>query len=572
MAFLIPENLASRSDVPERLQMVARAFRDLLDESVTAWLEGDDGDPYLLVLDPARGILVVDAPKVGRRSGFRRRSLDRIGVSRVVLDRVAELEGRVASERRIEDLPVEAAIALPNTARTDLEGLAVDVPSASVFTREDFTREGLPAAFSRILGDEQRLEELGERVARGIIRPEVIISGAFDESGGQLVFKPPEVAPDEVIRVLDRQQENLARHLGDGYRVIRGVAGSGKTLVLMFRARFLAENFPQWRILVTCYNVALSYALRNTVEDLPNVEVRNIDSFLPEILGRSFRPKENADWEEGRRRAVEMLQRSGPRIPRYDVVLVDEAQDFDHDQLNLAYGLLKEGRDHFVTAIDNAQNIYRRRARWNPPGQTARGRTKLLRVNYRNTKEILEFAMRFLTGGSTADFDEAMADDPDVIVPPEATSRRGERPRVYVADSQRAEAEHVARLVEEQHRAGVGFDSMAIIYGSAAVQTSLYRAFKERDLPYFWVTRNRQTKVQILSVDGVVRSSTPQSLKGLEFSRVFVCGANALKTHDEDPESARRLLYVAMTRAMDHLVVTASGDGPIIRDLVAAGS
>ena len=571
MAFLIPENLASRSDVPQRLQAVARAFRDLLDDSVTVWLEEGD-DPHLLVLDPARGILVVDAPKVGRRSGLRRRSVNRVEVSAQVRARATELEERVEAERRLEDLPVEAVVALPDVARADLDKMDLDVPHRSVFTREDFTREGLAPAFSRVLGEHQPLEELGERVVRGLIRPELIISGNFEESDGQLVFRPPEAAPEDVIRVLDRQQENLARHLGDGYRVIRGVAGSGKTLVLMFRAKFLAEHFPQWRILVTCYNVVLAQALRKFVSDLPNVQVRNIDTFVPEILGRSFRPKEDGDWVEGRRRAVEMLRRSGPRIPRYDVVLVDEAQDFDHDQLDLAYGLLKEGRDHFVTAIDNAQNIYRRRSRWNPPGQTARGRTKLLRVNYRNTKEILEFAMRFLTGGSNVEFTEAMAEDPDVIVPPEATSRRGERPRVYVANSQKDEAEFVARLVAEAHEAGASFDSMAIIYGSSSVQKSLYWAFKELDLPYFWVTRNRETKSQVFSVQDTVRSSTTHSLKGLEFSKVFVCGANAINTHDDDPDSVRRLLYVAMTRAMDHLVVTASGDGPIVRDLVAAGS
>ena len=43
------------------------------------------------------------------------------------------------------------------------------------------------------------------------------------------------------MRVMDLQQEQLARSLGDGHRVIHGVAGSGKTLILGFRCVHLAE-------------------------------------------------------------------------------------------------------------------------------------------------------------------------------------------------------------------------------------------------------------------------------------------------------------------------------------------
>ena len=41
---------------------------------------------------------------------------------------------------------------------------------------------------------------------------------------------------------MDLQQEQLARSLGDGHRVIHGVAGSGKTLILGYRAEQLATG------------------------------------------------------------------------------------------------------------------------------------------------------------------------------------------------------------------------------------------------------------------------------------------------------------------------------------------
>jgi len=43
----------------------------------------------------------------------------------------------------------------------------------------------------------------------------------------------PEGPPaDQLLRVMDLRQEQLARSLGDGHRVIHCVAGSGKTLIL----------------------------------------------------------------------------------------------------------------------------------------------------------------------------------------------------------------------------------------------------------------------------------------------------------------------------------------------------
>jgi superfamily I DNA and RNA helicase len=53
---------------------------------------------------------------------------------------------------------------------------------------------------------------------------------------------------------MDLQQEILARNFGEGHRVIHGVAGSGKTLILAYRCQYLAQQQPK-PILVLCFNV-----------------------------------------------------------------------------------------------------------------------------------------------------------------------------------------------------------------------------------------------------------------------------------------------------------------------------
>ena len=66
----------------------------------------------------------------------------------------------------------------------------------------------------------------------------------------------------DIIRVMDLQQEQLARSLGHGHRVIHGVAGSGKTMILGYRAEQLAKaSNADKPILVLCYNEPLAVKL-----------------------------------------------------------------------------------------------------------------------------------------------------------------------------------------------------------------------------------------------------------------------------------------------------------------------
>src|SRR5262249_15324795 len=80
-------------------------------------------------------------------------------------------------------------------------------------------------------------------IFRSIIHPEVVIR-----------------ASETDLQVLDLRQERNARALGDGHRIVYGVAGSGKTVLLIARAKLLAED-PEKRILILCYNRLLAQHL-----------------------------------------------------------------------------------------------------------------------------------------------------------------------------------------------------------------------------------------------------------------------------------------------------------------------
>ena len=543
---------------------------------------------YLVVLDPAAGIMVIDAPDLRpRRRTFRIvNSFDAVGLHEEVKRQAVELRGGIDANW-IDRLPVECVLALPNHDEIPLRQLGSDASTLPILTRSHLTGDNLQPAIKRILGHERcdRLSDKQENRARAVVNPEIILRPHVEHLP---MFQDPEIAPEDVIRVMDREQERVAEHLGAGYRLLRGVAGSGKTLVLAHRARYLHKHWPDWRILIVCYNRVLAQALKVMTAADDRLEVTNVDRLAHRLAGSSA-GSGVPDFDQRVQRA---LQAAGhlPDSRRFDAVLVDEAQDFDKDRLDLAYAMLKSDRltpdsarpdrDNFVVAFDVAQNVYRRGgARWNPPGvdaqgrhRTARGRSTVFRKNYRNTREILEFAMNFLTGSTDWASDSVDLEDPGALVPPEAAKRTGPRPRLTVCRDLREEAEVIGDRVRELLDLGTAPDDISVMYGCADLQKEVSRTFEQRGVPGFHVQHRDKSgrlsnRDKAVRVQGMVRMSTLTGMKGLEFSRVFVGGVNQIRITGADQReqlaAAKSQLYAAMTRAMDELEITMSGHGPV---------
>jgi len=79
-------------------------------------------------------------------------------------------------------------------------------------------------------------------------------------------------------RVMDEQQERVGRNMGDGHRVLHGVAGSGKTLVLVFRAKRLAETAEK-PVLVISFTRALAAKLRSLFQDAKRRKILRLPIF-----------------------------------------------------------------------------------------------------------------------------------------------------------------------------------------------------------------------------------------------------------------------------------------------------
>jgi hypothetical protein len=70
----------------------------------------------------------------------------------------------------------------------------------------------------------------------------------------------------KTLAVMDLHQAQVAHGLGEGHRIIRGVAGSGKTLILAFRAEYLARvsNKP---VLILCYANGIAGRLEDVMQE-----------------------------------------------------------------------------------------------------------------------------------------------------------------------------------------------------------------------------------------------------------------------------------------------------------------
>ena len=593
MAYLIPNNLGSRSDVPAAVQQLATAFRELTDDDVTVVWDVDQPDGAIEVIDPHAGVLIIDVVEGGARGLSKAPSaLGRLlsqsnegrGVREDLTANAQAIYDRLRDSAHLNrEVPVRAVLAVPAASRAQVAERGY--PAEDMLTKDDFTAASLRDGVVRLLGGQRApLKEREERAVRAAVTPRIIIrdqSRQEADASGQLVFQAPDTKGEDTIAVLDREQQHLAMHLGDGYRVLRGVAGSGKSLVLTHRARFLAESLPNASILLTCFNIVIGRALAHQLADLPNVEVRHIDSLayricneqgsLPPSPGKYPGPEH---FVRTRQAAIASQRKASARF-RYDVVLVDEAQDFDNAAFDLAYSCLKPDRQDFVVALDAAQNIYRKRARWNPPGATARGRTRTMQRNYRNTKEILELAYGMLSHGAEPTEDEGglELDDPTVVVPPEASARRGRTPEVVQAGSDRAEIDAVLEQLQRWHADGVAWSDMLVLFGDPTYQGKLYHETRRLGIPYFCISHSRKNRVGVMDAGDAIRSSNLQTIKGLEFSHVAICGVNRIRAGGEEDEvGLRRLLYVGMTRATDELFVTVSGSGTIGHDLLRASA
>ncbi|MDR0380037.1 MAG: AAA family ATPase [Candidatus Accumulibacter sp.] len=655
MTIFIPERVGAASARGIHVKRILSTLDD--DHVVRTPIRPDNGwSPDFFVQHPKNGwlaIVVADTPS-----------------SALADDRSSENEERAAFDKLLADF--HAFPAFPGAGRTPFFGKLILLWKCSPQAAQTAAGWALSRFGVRLLS-KTRFQELGARLVPRLLEP---IDAEMEQAILGQYFPETEIHPASTTRrhfvrdnsaklqrfFLDHQQEwaaklDLEPHQAQAeavrdfsIRLVNGVAGSGKTLIILSRAKLLAELHPDQRVLVLIHNAPIvadikAKLIRMQGPSPENLEIRTFFSWgtrqwqnihrrwpklcdarevealiahhraqwpalgQPESLlreefdfindsliidaahyseanraGRGFalRPKERAAVWALFQAVTATLERSGQQLwsaipreiclaeehagmERYDHVLIDEAQFFAPSWFQAVRLAMREQSSLFLCADPN-QGFMKNRLSWKSVGLDVAGRTRKLRRSYRTTRAILASANRILARDAPGDPDDFLAPDLSGMEP-------GVTPILIRTDSPQ---DSVDRLVNELsaclQEQTVALGDLLVIYGEKAQKRLLYEQLRKRfgadDIWWFNKKEHRKAPPHGYEKE-YLRLANLETATGLEAGTVFLIGMENLLSDGEvsglgkedraaTAEKNARKLYMAMTRAGQHLILLSS--------------
>ena len=478
----------------------------------------------------------------------------------------------------------------------------------------------------------------------------------FEHPDAQRRFRTIENS-DQLARALDYPWEKWAVFLHphqrevvekdfDGPARISGSAGTGKTIVALHRAVYLAHKNEDSRVLLTTFSKSLASALSDKLPRLisneprlaERLEVHSIHAIghrlyaahvappsiasrkvVREILGEAAKESGGLDvnrrwlldeweevvdawqlqsWEEyrdikrlGRKTALpehmratfwEIFERAKQRLSEeglitshemftelsqrlkmrrhspFDFTIVDESQDLSVAQLRFLAALGGNRANALFFAGDLGQRIFQTPFSWHSLGVDVRGRSLTLRVNYRTSHQIRRQSERLLAP-EAADVDGIVQNRVGAV-----STFSGPSPNIRVFDSREQEVKATGTWIAQRVAEGIAPGEICVLVRSERQLDRAVSAAEESGTPA------RVLDEQLLTRKSHVSVSTMHLAKGLEFRAAVVMACDdeviplqqRIETVADDAdlqevyETERHLLYVACTRARDHLLVT----------------
>ncbi len=476
--------------------------------------------------------------------------------------------------------PVGYGLVLSNISRKEFDSadLGTALPAQQVICKDEMTESTSAEAFAQRLWamvpthqqSSTPLSALQIDRIRYHLFPDIRIQQA------SLFASNDSHDPVTPLRVMDLHQEQLARSLGDGHRVVHGVAGSGKTMILAYRCAQLARHTDK-PVLVLCYNDSLAAKLEKLVSDrslVGRIIVRHFHGWcLDQLrLHRLEQPAMGPGFPGRLVRAVTQAV-SKNRIPaaQYGAVLIDEGHDFEPEWFKLLAQMVDPVSNSLLLLYDDAQGIYgKKRSRdfsFAKVGIQARGRTTILRVNYRSSAAVLDYAFRFAKDTLIPE-DNTNDEDAIPFVSPQTAGRSGVAPLLTQCASLPDEARHIAKQLVELHTQGHAWKDMAVLYPTRIVGEALALQLQTQHLPVEWLQESGRGRRFSPDTDSI-KLMTLHSSKGLEFPIVAIAGLGFMPYQEDEVMEDTRLLYVGMTRAVEKLILTAHRSSDFVKQLVA---
>jgi superfamily I DNA/RNA helicase len=264
-------------------------------------------------------------------------------------------------------------------------------------------------------------------------------------------------------------------------------------------------------------------------------------------------------------RDARVLLETRASTPEYQAVVVDEAQDMSAEAFKLMRQIvpLEAGRHNDLFIVGDAhQRIYAHRVVLGRCGIDIRGRSRKLRLNYRTTDEIRKWAVALLENCDIDDLDGGGDDNQGY-----RSLLHGDFPEVQQLPSFEKEVEVIAKRVRQLEAEGTPLSSVCLVARTYALLDQYESALDAKGINHARIQQSDDPGKRGL------RTATMHRVKGLEFDAIIIAGVNddivplAVATADIDSDYARleaetkerSLLYVAATRAKNHVLITCGG-------------
>lgn len=249
---------------------------------------------------------------------------------------------------------------------------------------------------------------------------------------------------------------------------------------------------------------------------------------------------------------------------RYKHVIVDEGQDLSMNGFRLLRAIAGEEHENDLFIVGDAhQRIYKNKAALSKCGINVRGRSSILRINYRTTEEIRKAAFALLNGISFDDLDDSF-DTGDRC----QSLTHGKAPQVLRLSNANEEFDTVLKEIKSLIDSGVSAKNICVVARTHKLLDDYISQFTANGLRCYEIRGN---KADDRALDGI-RVATMHRVKGLEFQYIFVVAVNkrivplasAIDHTDSVSEqetmtAEKCLLYVALTRAQKGAYVSGYG-------------
>ena len=482
--------------------------------------------------------------------------------------------------------PITSCVIYTELKQSDADSIGLSLPSISTVHKTIFKddlrlvaenkifKQKLINAFKDVTFPFEKLSYAEEKFLRYMIFPEIRVNEFTQDE--LFTIKPQE------IKALDLSQESIAKNIGDGHRILKGVAGSGKTLVLACRAKYLKTIYPDYKILVVCYNNSLCNHLRQMFGDDFNekIEVLNFHSLVKSVTNTKLFILKNEKQAEYNSRVGNILidhleQNKIDQANLYDAILIDEGQDFAQEWIIGLSKLVKAETNNILFCYDPAQNIFnRKKPSWRSVGLQVQGKkpVELLKC-YRNTKEILDVAKEFLNPQLLDNLQDS--DEYDRVLDPDTDEcQTGEYPSIYHENDVRNLADLIARKIRQLLKSNMAARDIAVLQVKSAEYDIFVAVLKEKltaycpDVELDFIFSSADKKALNLQKNSI-KIMNVESSKGLEFPHVFFIGLDYMPRLGEnrDVDSERKLAYVGMTRAQNKLFILGCENKGFLADI-----